>query len=91
MFCTSCGKQLSDQAIMCPGCGAPTKVHDAKLSVGTGTIVAAYVLSVGFPILGLIAGIYLWAGKKQVAHGVACIIISFIFINLWGFLLLTEW
>lgn len=24
MYCTKCGKQLFDEAVMCPGCGAPT-------------------------------------------------------------------
>lgn len=90
MFCSSCGKQLSDQAIMCPGCGAPTQLYDGKLTVGTGTIVAAYLLSVLLPVLGLIAGVYLWAGKKQVTHGAACVIISVIFSILWAFLLLND-
>ena len=25
MFCSNCGKELADNAIMCPNCGAPTK------------------------------------------------------------------
>ncbi len=73
---------------MCPRCGAPTALYNPKPTVSTGSIVGAYFLSVFIPLFGLIAGIYLWAGKKQVGHGAACIIISFIFINLWAFLLL---
>ena len=26
MFCTNCGKQISDNAAFCPGCGAQTNV-----------------------------------------------------------------
>ena len=25
MYCSNCGKELADNAVMCPGCGAPTK------------------------------------------------------------------
>ncbi|WP_418991312.1 NINE protein [Alistipes sp.] len=25
MFCTNCGKELADNALMCPACGAPTR------------------------------------------------------------------
>lgn len=91
MFCSSCAYQLSDQTVICPRCGAPTALYNQKPPVnpvGLGTVIAAYVLSVIMPLLGLIAGIYLWAAKKQTFHGAACIIISFIFASLWGFLLL---
>ena len=74
---------------MCPRCGAPTALYSPKPTIGTGSIVAAYLLSVVMPLFGFIAGIYLWAAKKQTGHGAACIIISFIFINLWGFILLS--
>ena len=30
MFCYKCGKQLDDEAVICPGCGCATKNYGAK-------------------------------------------------------------
>lgn len=32
MFCEHCGKALSDEAVMCPNCGAPTRNYSEKRS-----------------------------------------------------------
>lgn len=34
MFCYNCGKELSDEAVICVHCGAPTKNFSAKNAVG---------------------------------------------------------
>lgn len=30
MYCKHCGKEISDEAIACPGCGHPTKCNHAR-------------------------------------------------------------
>lgn len=27
MFCSNCGKEISDKAVVCPNCGAPTELY----------------------------------------------------------------
>lgn len=71
IFCSECGKQISDAAAVCPHCGAPVSRHPVQTSdkSGNGKATAALVLGVvsliawllpllGFPvsIIGLILG-----------------------------------
>ena len=30
MFCSNCGKEISNQAVVCPNCGAPTQNYNAR-------------------------------------------------------------
>lgn len=32
MFCNKCGKEIEDQAVICPGCGCPTKNYNKPAS-----------------------------------------------------------
>ena len=57
--CTECGKQISDQAATCPGCGAPVRslaneqrAHEAQLIEQTGKEFKALQL-IGFCVLVL--------------------------------------
>ena len=34
MFCTNCGKEVSDQAVICVSCGVPLKSNANPLSTG---------------------------------------------------------
>lgn len=67
-FCTKCGKELFDEAVVCPGCGCPVgnfqkeNTRSASVTVNNeeespGLATAASVLSFFVPILGLIFGI----------------------------------
>lgn len=59
-YCSHCGNQLLDEAIICPNCGCPAQsqnsVEPDKISTGLN------VLSFFFPIIGLILYI-LWHEK----------------------------
>lgn len=33
MFCSKCGKEIEDQAIICPGCGCPTENYNKSVAV----------------------------------------------------------
>lgn len=78
MFCSSCGNQLSDQAVVCPKCGVATPNFDkarSKDSVSSGTIAGYYVAAVLIPFLGLIGCIYLFA-KGKTGHGFGVLLVG---------------
>lgn len=62
-YCSKCGKELMDEAVICVGCGCPVnstpsvntqKTQPAETSgMVTGAIICAFLL----PIVGLILGI----------------------------------
>ena len=58
MFCTHCGKEIAENAVICPGCGCPTdNFYLAPMPAAkrlNGVAIAALVAS----ILGMILGIY---------------------------------
>lgn len=64
MFCTKCGKELFDEAIVCPNCGVATE--NAKKALGVsqetqkaqrnGMAIAGFVCSFFVPLLGWIFG-----------------------------------
>lgn len=67
MFCSKCGKEISDDAVICPNCGVPTnnyqgasnqpksKVDDGS-NVNTMSIIAL-VMSFIVPLVGFIMGL----------------------------------
>ena len=58
-FCTNCGNELDDRAIMCPKCGiALTQtVANSGQTQSNGMAIAGFVLSFFIPLLGLIFSI----------------------------------
>ena len=82
MYCSSCGNQLSDQAVICPKCGVATanfsKIKD-KDDVSTGTIVAFYIAAI-IPIIGFIGAIYLFK-KGKVTHAIVVAALSIIWLS----------
>lgn len=58
MFCKNCGKEVDDQAVICPGCGVPTTNSQpgaaAAPSNGDAPNAGFAVLGFFFPIIGLI-------------------------------------
>ena len=53
-FCTNCGNELDDRAIMCPKCGvALTQTTNASNgSSSNGMAIAGFILSFFIPLLG---------------------------------------
>lgn len=57
MFCTHCGKELNDQAVICPNCGVPVegtsfqqpKAKEKRLN--------------GFSLAGFIVSLFFWLGE----------------------------
>ncbi len=97
-YCTHCGKEIMDEAVICPGCGCPTTVETApvKIAVPKSAKSASVfgVLSVViFAPLGIPAIILANKSKtetggvmcKQAKTGLVCGIIGLCF---WGISLL---
>ena len=57
-FCQHCGKELLDEAVICPGCGCSTQTQNAPvqqdsevdMTVSTGLVILAVLI----PLFGLI-------------------------------------
>ncbi len=86
MYCSDCGTQLLDRAVICPSCGCPTRNHKSHTSqdadLTPGRIAACYVLGFLFPLGGFIGSIYLFV-KGSVGHGIGVILVSLFFMFFW--------
>ena len=94
MFCTNCGSQIDDKALICPHCGVATQNYKDSLEKGSGSqkngmAIAGFVCSFFIPLLGWIfGGIGLSrANKRNGKHkglAIASIIISTVmfFVNM---------
>ncbi|HVO77377.1 MAG TPA: hypothetical protein VMS79_00755 [Methanomassiliicoccales archaeon] len=96
-MCMGCGRVIPAEYNVCPFCGAPQNVRYGQPQMppveplGSGMTILLYVLSFLIPIVGLIAGIVLWAtgpdeSRKHV--GMICILISIVG---WVLTILLSW
>lgn len=59
MFCSKCGKEITDEAVVCPGCGCPIK-KPVNPTLG-------YIMGLLFPIIGVVLSIY-YLAKGSPGH-----------------------
>ena len=70
MYCSTCGKEINDDAVICPHCGCTTKNYAKKPSVQKDEDNKLLYLLLGFflPIIGLIL-YFVWKEEYPVrAH-----------------------
>lgn len=95
MFCSKCGNEVNNEAVICPNCGcmlkeiqpAPQSNTNAPMlqdgetpGLATGALVCAFV----FPLLGLILGIVGTTKYKTQNLKNRCIIAIIISIVVWA-------
>ena len=76
MFCNHCGKEVMNEAVICPHCGCALKKDAVTPSVEDKVSVGLMILSILIPLIGII----LWPVKHKetpkaaMAYGLAGII-----------------
>lgn len=72
-FCSNCGNELADQAVICPKCGVSTgqntAVSNNNNNTSNGMATAGFVLSFFVPLLGLIFSILGLKKVKETSAG----------------------
>lgn len=71
-FCSNCGNELADQAVICPKCGVSTgqnAVAGNNNNTSNGMATAGFVLSFFVPLLGLIFSILGLKKVKETSAG----------------------
>ena len=60
-YCENCGKEINDNAVVCPGCGVSTIAQQTAVPVTQNEKPTTAIMALGFafliPILGIIFGI----------------------------------
>ena len=71
MYCSKCGEEIFDEAVVCPHCGVATKAQKQEQEEeGNGIAIAGFVCSFFMPILGWVfGGIGLSRAKKRNGKG----------------------
>jgi hypothetical protein len=85
MYCSECGVELLERAVICPSCGCPTRNHRQSgdgHEITSGRIAAVYALAFLFPIGGFIGAVYLCV-KGKIGHGVMVIILGLFAMGFW--------
>ncbi len=62
MYCKNCGKEISDNAFVCPYCGVKAATAPTEKKTNTLAIVG-FILSLFFPLIGLICCVI---ARKQI-------------------------
>ncbi len=66
MFCKNCGKEINDQAVVCPYCGVQVGTMTPAETPKTNVLaIVGFILAFFFPIAGLVCSII---GKNKVAE-----------------------
>ena len=91
MYCSNCGKELNDNAVICPGCGVPTGKNGIPAQEKMNVLaIVGFVLAFFIPVAGLICSIigknnadeYGGNGKSLATAGIAISIAEIVIIVL---------
>lgn len=82
MFCTRCGNEVPNDAVVCTKCGVATENFAKGGSVSQGVIVSGYVLAFLVPLIGGIVGLYLLL-KNEAGHGIGILVLAVCSFFFW--------
>lgn len=60
MFCTKCGKEISDEAVVCIGCGAPTANYNNQSQANTQAQPSIHIINTNANVAGQGKAINKW-------------------------------
>lgn len=101
-YCQKCGKEMLDEAVICPGCGYPTDYYKEMQKLSQQGTTDAYELALSrklgltaiiggifIPLLGIICGIIgmIKANKYKFIHSDNSSVQQFFNLNLVGLIL----
>lgn len=91
MYCTKCGAEINDEAVICPNCGCATSNYTPTTNVkeepnSNGIAVAGFICSFFVPLLGWIfGGVGLARANKRNGKGKGLSIASIVIASIMFF------
>lgn len=82
-YCTHCGREILDEAVICPGCGCAVESTTKMPQESSNTANSAILLAILFPIIGLVLGIVGTCNYKTPKYKTRCIIAIPLSIFAW--------
>lgn len=84
MFCSNCGKEISDNAVSCPDCGEPTKkANEGKKNKALFVVLALFLGGLGIHRfylgnvgLGILYLVFFWTAIPAIAAFIEAIVIG---------------
>lgn len=90
-FCNFCGGQVTPQAIVCVGCGGQIgDIVSVNQPASAGAMVVMALLTLVFPIVGIIFGLMGLCRKGKEGQGVALLIEGLLVSTLFYFALIAH-
>ena len=92
MYCSKCGKEIHDQAVVCTGCGCAVKQNEDKMSVensnkqkreSSSTANCALLFAFLIPIVGFIMGIVGCVKYQTPTYKNRCIVAIVLSVVVW--------
>lgn len=84
MYCSECGDELLDKAVICPECGCATENYKkSNNDVHGGVIVLSYLAAGAIPIIGGILVLYFLA-THRIVHAITLGVITVFMYYFWG-------
>ncbi|MBR5439097.1 MAG: zinc ribbon domain-containing protein [Clostridia bacterium] len=65
MFCRTCGKEINDDAIICPNCGCATNKKNTPVSTGESKKGMGLLLGFFLGLIGLIIGLCIYQPETE--------------------------
>ena len=73
MFCTNCGNEIADAAVICPKCGVPVNGASSRSAQGLPTVpnhmVGAILATIFCQVTGIVAIVYAAKVNAKLAQG----------------------